>query len=60
MDCQVKRKGDMAFHVIKNIIKKQNEELLRNIAHKTQKPVSFMLEKYLKPEYYLPLVVQQK
>lgn len=44
------------FNMVTNIIKQQNTILLKEIAKKIDKDESYMLEKYLKPEYYLPII----
>jgi hypothetical protein len=46
--------------MIKNIIKSQNEKLLKDIAVHIGKDESYMIEKYLKPEYYLPIIYAKR
>lgn len=46
----------MTFDVFKNIIIEQNKILLKLIAEKYQLDYDELLKKYLKPEYYLPVV----
>jgi hypothetical protein len=48
--------GDIAFHVLKEILYLQNMELLKKIAKSIGVSESYMLEKYLKPCHYLPLI----
>lgn len=52
MDCQV------AFSVIKNVIMEQNKVLLKRLAEELNIDYDELLIKYLKPEYYLPVVSQ--
>ncbi len=52
MDCQI------AFTVIKNVILEQNKVLLKLLADEFQLDYDTLLEKYLTPEYYLPVVAQ--
>jgi hypothetical protein len=46
---------EITFQLIKNVIIKQNEEFLKDIAQKLNMPSSVLLEKYIRPEYYLPI-----
>lgn len=50
----------IVFNMIKNIIKSQNEKLLKDIAVHIGKDESYMIEKYLKPEYYLPIIYAKR
>lgn len=66
MDKQVKglefsqyRRGDAAFAVIKNVIINENKELFKKIAQKYKMDYTELEKKYLKPEYYLPLVTKK-
>lgn len=52
MDCQI------AFSVIKNVIMEQNKVLLKRLAEELNMDYDELLIKYLKPEYYLPVVSQ--
>lgn len=51
-----KIKGDMMFDIIKNTIIKENEELLKIISKKYKISYETLKDKYIKPEFYLPLV----
>lgn len=53
MDCQI------AFSVIKNVIMEQNKVLLKKLADEFQLDYDELESKYLKPEYYLPVVSQE-
>ena len=44
------------FDLFKNIIIEENKKLLKAIAAKTGLDENYLLEKYLKPSYYLPIV----
>ena len=55
MDSQIE-KGDIAFDILKNIIIKQNEEMLKVIAEHYKIPYQYLKKQYIKPEYYLPIV----
>jgi hypothetical protein len=46
----------VAFCVIKNVIIEQNKELLKLIAQKHNLDYDMLMNKYLTPEYYLPVV----
>ncbi len=46
----------VAFAVIKNIIIEQNKELLKLIAKKYNLDYDMLVEKYITPTYYLPVV----
>lgn len=52
MDCKV------TFDVIKNIIIEQNKVFLKEIADATGLDYDMLCEKYLRREYYLPLVLK--
>ena len=60
MDNQItsaRRKGDVMFEVIKNIIVYENKELFKIICKKYPRlRYEELEEKYIRPEYYLPLV----
>lgn len=55
MDSQID-KGDIAFDILKNIIIKQNEKILKVIAEHYNVPYQYLRKKYIKLEYYLPIV----
>lgn len=46
------------FTMMKNIIIEQNKQLLRQVAHSTGLNESYLLNKYLRPEYYLPIFLK--
>jgi hypothetical protein len=46
----------MTFDVLKNVIIEQNKILLKLIAEKYEMDYEELLQKYLKPAYYLPVV----
>jgi hypothetical protein len=46
----------VAFGVIKNVIIEQNKELLKIIAKQYQLDYDILVEKYITPAYYLPVV----
>lgn len=46
----------IAFGVIKNIIIEQNKELLKVIAKQYSLDYEVLVEKYITPTYYLPVV----
>ena len=46
----------VAFGVIKNVIIEQNKELLKVIAKQYQLDYEVLLEKYITPTYYLPII----
>lgn len=48
----------MTFNVFKNIIIEQNKMLLKQVAKLTGLQEQYLLEKYIKPEYYLPIIVK--
>lgn len=48
----------MIFDFFKNIILAQNKVLLTSVAREFHRNESVLLDKYLKPEYYLPVVVK--
>lgn len=62
MDHQVitRVKGDMMFQVLKDIIIAENKELFKIIARHHNLNYDDLEKKYLKPEYYLPLVVKDE
>lgn len=48
--------SEIGFNIIKNIIKKQNEVLLRQIADRYGMDFNSLKDSYIRPEYYLPIV----
>lgn len=52
------RKGDMMFDIITNVIIEQNKQLLKLISKTYHKSYLELEEKYIRQEYYLPLVKQ--
>lgn len=53
-----KSKGDLMFQAIKQVIIEENKHLLKLIARKYKRDYATLEEKYIRPEYYLPLVIQ--
>lgn len=49
---------EVTFNVFKNIIIEQNKVLLKQVAEFTGLQEQYLLEKYIKPEYYLPIIVK--
>lgn len=60
VDMQIKRKGDLSFQLIKHIIVAENKALLEIVSRTYGIPLPSLTEKYLRPEYYLPLVAKDK
>lgn len=69
LDCQVEhpkkpiiredtrtRGGKIMFDIIKNIIIEENKMLLQLISVKYKMDIGYLMEVYIKPEYYLPIV----
>ena len=52
--------SELTFAFITNIIKAQNEVLLEEIAKQYKKSGFLLKEKYLTPEYYLPIIRNTK
>lgn len=46
----------MIFNIFKNIIIAQNKVLLKTIADEHNLDYDYLLDKYLKPAYYLPVI----
>ena len=46
----------IAFGVIKNVIVEQNKQLLKIIAEKYKLDYDELVNKYITPQYYLPVV----
>lgn len=53
------RPGYVMLTIIKNIVIKQNTELLKQIAFMNDLDEAELIAKYIKPEYYLPSVDYQ-
>lgn len=49
----------MIFDLFKNIIIKQNEVLIKEIAKQTGLDETYLTEKYIQPAYYLPIISKQ-
>jgi hypothetical protein len=49
----------MIFDLFKNIIIKQNEVLIKEIAKVSELDEKYLIEKYIKPAYYLPIISKQ-
>ena len=47
----------MIFDIFKTVIIEQNKFLLKEIATKFDMDYDTLVEKYIKPEYYLPVVL---
>lgn len=47
----------MIFDIFKNIIIEQNKILLKQIAEKHNLEYEYLLEKYIVPQYYLPVIL---
>lgn len=58
MDYKVK--GDFMFKILKNVIIEENKELLNIIAKRYKKDPNELQQKYLRQEYYLPLVLKDE
>lgn len=48
------------FSILTNIIIKQNRRLLIELAKKHDLDEEYMLQKYLQPAYYLPVIVSTR
>lgn len=48
----------MVFDMFKNIIIEQNKELLHQVSQLTGKDEKILLEKYIKPDFYLPIIIK--
>ncbi len=48
----------MTFDLFKNIIIEQNKELLKKVSKITGKDEQMLLDKYIKPDYYLPIIIK--
>lgn len=48
--------SEVVFMMFKNMIIKQNKELLKRIAKDHGKSENALLDRYIKPDYYLPII----
>jgi iron uptake system EfeUOB component EfeO/EfeM len=46
----------MTFDVFKNIIIEENKKLIKQIAITFNKDEQYLLDKYITPTYYLPII----
>lgn len=51
-----KQEGAVMFEIIKRIIRNENIKLMERIAREYKMDVDYLIETYIKPEYYLPIV----
>jgi hypothetical protein len=58
MDNTVNNYEAIIFNIFKNIIIEQNKKLLEIIANKYNIDHEYLISKYLKPEYYLPVILK--
>lgn len=49
----------MICDLFRNIIVEQNKEFLKKVAERYDLDYEYLLQKYLKPEYYLPVIVSE-
>lgn len=47
---------NIAFSIIKNVIIEENKVMIKKIAQIIGKSEEELLKKYIKPEYYLPII----
>lgn len=47
----------MIFNIFKNVIIEQNKVLLKQIADKYNLDYDYLVEKYIDPQYYLPVIL---
>lgn len=59
MDCKVIYEK-LIFDIFKTIIIEQNKLLLKEISVKFELDYEELLQKYIKPEYYLPVIEKPK
>lgn len=59
MDCKVIYEK-LIFDIFKTIIIEQNKLLLKEISVKFELDYEELLQKYIKPEYYLPVIEKTK
>jgi hypothetical protein len=50
--------SEVGFDMLSNIIKAQNKALIKQIAKDFIRDESRLMKRYLKPEYYLPVVIK--
>jgi hypothetical protein len=50
----------IVFNMFKNMIIAQNEVFIRDLAKKFKRDPDELCKKYIKPEYYLPIVEWEK
>jgi hypothetical protein len=50
--------SDVIFSVFKNIIIEQNKKLLKELAMDIGKSEKYMLDRYVRPEFYLPIITK--
>ena len=48
--------SEIGFNIMKNIIKIQNKKLLKAIAIEYDMDYQTLVDSYIRPEYYLPIV----
>lgn len=48
------------FQIFKNILIEQNKEFIKDLAKQFHKKEDELLKKYLKPDYYLPMISKSK
>jgi len=58
MDNKINKK--ITFELIKNIIIQQNKLLLKEVAKKTNINQNYLDKHYIKPEYYLPIIMKNQ
>lgn len=46
------------FDMFKNIIIEQNKQLLKEVSKVTGKNEAVLAQKYIKPEFYLPIILK--
>lgn len=51
-----KERREIGYEMVKNVIKNQNRQLIERIAEDFGRNKERLLQRYLKPEYYLPIV----
>jgi hypothetical protein len=48
----------IVFDIFKNVIIEQNKLLLKEISEKFDLDYEYLIDKYIKPSYYLPVVIK--
>jgi len=48
--------SEVAFNMFKNMIIAQNKELLKRLAKDLKRNEQAMIDRYVKPEFYLPII----